>query len=91
MTGTTEIIDAIALAVADRVQPRFPVAIDLWSVDEISAWLKMSTSHVQQRILPVPGFPQAIRLPYDGKKSHPRWKAAEVIAWVSKHQEKRVA
>jgi len=40
-----------------------------------------------------PGFPQAIYLPTrSGKgRSHPLWKAAEVIKWAEGHQERRVA
>jgi predicted DNA-binding transcriptional regulator AlpA len=68
-----------------------PIEHDLWGAVEIADYLKMSESHIRQRILPLPGFPQAIRLAYNGRSSHPRWKAIEVIQWVESHQEARVA
>jgi len=40
----------------------------------------------------MPGFPQAIRLPAPtGGRGNPLWKANEIVEWVYKFQEKRVA
>jgi predicted DNA-binding transcriptional regulator AlpA len=63
---------------------------DLWDVEAIAKYLKMAESYVGNRIVCLPDFPQAIRLP-TGKRSHPRWKAIEVIRWVEQFQEKRAA
>ncbi len=82
------------IEVIDRLSPRIPVVVDLWSVREIAAYLKRSPSVVRERISALPGFPQAIRLPVPGGRTgrgNPLWKAREVIAWAEKHQEHRVA
>jgi hypothetical protein len=63
----------------------------LWDKTDIADYLRMSASHVSQRLLCQPGFPQAIRVPYQDRYTQPRWKAVEVIAWVEKFQEDRVA
>ena len=85
------IIDQLAAAIAGYMPPTIPLSVALWSLAEIAAFLKMSPHSVRQRIVPLPGFPQAIRLPSGKTKPHPRWKAKEVIAWADKHQERRVA
>lgn len=60
---------------------------ELWSVDEISLFLKKSKRTVYAAVITVPDFPNAIRLPSEkGKKAHPLWLAKEVIDWVMKHQ-----
>ncbi len=88
MSELAQLIKAI-----DRLSPRIPIVVDLWSVREIAAYLKRSESVVRERVTALPGFPQAIRLPAPGSKrgrGNPLWKAREVIAWVEKHQEHRV-
>lgn len=82
------LLDAI-----NNLSPRIPIAVDLWSVREIAAYLKRSEAVVRQRITALPGFPQAIRLPVAGGRrgGQPLWKAKEVIAWTEKHQENNVA
>jgi predicted DNA-binding transcriptional regulator AlpA len=84
-------IEALADALAAR-QPRIPIEVDLWGTKEIAAYLKMIASQVGQRYAPRPDFPKAIRLPtHDGHRSHPRWKAVDVIAWAEKYLERRRA
>lgn len=72
-----------------RLRTPIPVDVDLWSSDEIAAYLKVSAFQVMNRYAPLPDFPKAIRLPTGtGSKGFPRWKAKDVIAWAEKHQEK---
>ncbi len=81
------LIDQLAAAVAARVN-RIPIEIDLWSATEIAEYLKVTSRHVLERFAPHPTFPRAIRLPTcGGGTGQPRWKAVEIIEWVSKHQE----
>lgn len=87
-----DMIDQLAEAIALHMPTPIPLSVDLWSSKEIAAYLKKSEREVIERVVVVPGFPQAIRLPtLRGSKSHPRWKAIEVIEWAERHQEKRVA
>lgn len=91
MNLTQNEIEALADAIAAR-QPNIPIEVDLWGMAEIARYLKMSVSQVAQRYTPMPSFPAAIRLQTaDGHRSHPRWKAVDVIAWAEKHMEKRRA
>lgn len=91
MTDDQGIIDRIASAVAARI-PRVPLDVALWGADEIADYLAVSRRQAAEKVVMLPGFPQPIRLPVlRGGKGHPRWKAAEVIAWAESHQEKRAA
>jgi len=65
-----------------------PIEVDLWSSDEIAAYLKRDRRQVMERIVALPDFPKAIRLPASGGgRSQPLWKAAEVIEWATSYQE----
>jgi hypothetical protein len=86
------LIERLAEEIAMRIRPAIPLSIDLWDAETIGAYLKKSSRQVRERYAPLPGFPQAIRLPSGGaEKSHPLWKALEVIKWAEKYQEKRPA
>lgn len=64
-----------------------PLEHALWSTKEIGEYLQRPAQVVRERVVTVPGFPEAIRLPnFGGGKSHPRWRAIEVIQWVESHQ-----
>lgn len=87
-----DLIDQLAAAVAARVQPRVPLDVALWSVEDVANYLNSTPKSVCNNIMPVPGFPAAIRLPTKtGGRGHPMFKAAEVIAWAESYQERRVA
>lgn len=77
-----EDIEKIADAVAARIKPAIPVDVDLWSAKELGAYFKVSERQARDRIAAMPGFPQPLRLPSPTGRAHPRWKAAEVIAWA---------
>lgn len=63
------------------------MSAELWTIDEISSFLKKSRATVYARIINVPDFPKAIRLPSSsGKSLHPLWRADEVQKWVFKYQ-----
>jgi predicted DNA-binding transcriptional regulator AlpA len=51
----------------------------------VAALLSVSAAHVLERIAPRPGFPAALRI---GGTGHPRWKAAEVLAWAEQERER---
>lgn len=53
----------------------------LWSLKSVAAWFEISERKARD-LVNTPGFPRASRLPSDGEGlGHPRWLAAEVIAW----------
>ena len=80
-------IQRLAAAIADKIRPAVPFEHQLWTTEEIAAYLKVSTSKVYQRYASQPDFPGRIELPTsEGRRSHPRWKAIEVIRWVESYK-----
>lgn len=88
-----DLIERIAVAVANHVRPALPVSVTLWDVERIAEYLVRSPKVVRERVVTLPGFPKPIRIPsvQSGKdelaKALPRWKAAEVIAWAESYRE----
>jgi len=82
------LIEKLAAALAARLPPAIPFEIDLWDVATIARLLKRNESQVRNRIVCLPDFPKAIRLP---ATSGPQlYRAAEVLAWPGKYQEKKL-
>lgn len=83
----TELIDRLADAVIDRMQPPVPMAVRLWDAKTIAAYLHRSPAVVLERVVTLPGFPAPFRLPTQSEsKGQPLWKAVEVVAWVEGHR-----
>lgn len=82
-----DLILRIGELLAKHVAPVVPLEHALWSTKDIGEYLQRPAQVVRERIVCLPGFPEAIRLPNGaGGKSHPWWKALEVIEWVESHQ-----
>lgn len=80
------LIEKLAAALAAQLPPPIPIEIDLWDVVTIARLLKRNESQVRNRLVCLPDFPKAIRLP---TAAGPRlYRAAEVLAWVGKYQDK---
>ncbi len=58
------------------------MADDVWSVEEIAAYLKLSVGSIRNHVLSSAGFPSPVNLPSGGR----RWLAKEVRAWVEKRR-----
>lgn len=84
-----EMIQQVAAALAAQLQPPIPVAIDLWDVATIARVLKRSETQVRNRMICLPDFPKAIRLPAaGGGRAQPLYRASEVLEWTRKYQDR---
>jgi len=84
-----EMLDRLAAAVASKIQPPVRIEDDLWSIENIAAYLKRDASTIRERIACLPSFPKAIRIPAVGvKRSQPLYKESEVRCWAERHQER---
>jgi hypothetical protein len=84
-----ELIQQMAVAVAQHLQPAILVNVDLWDVATIARVLKRSESQVRNRLICLPDFPKAIRLPVEGGgRGKPLYRANEVPEWTRKYQDK---
>ena len=57
------------------------MAPEIWTANDIAAWLKYSRRHVAERLIFERGFPAPIR---DGKGVHRRWLKDDIIEWATK-------
>lgn len=62
-----------------------PAERRLWGMAEIADYSGYSVSHVAQKIVCLPGFPDAVRV---DKSSQPRWPAGEVMSWFEGRRRK---
>lgn len=84
-----ELIQQVAAALAAQLQPPIPVSIDTWDVATIARVLKRSETTVRNRLICLPDFPKAIRLPVaGGGRCQPLYYATEVLAWMRKYQDR---
>lgn len=84
-----ELVEKLAHALSERMRPSIPLAVDLWDIATVAQYLKRDAKVVRERIVVLPDFPKAIRLPAAKGRAHPLYKAAEVIAWAEAYREKR--
>ena len=80
------LIEKLVAALVAQRPPPIPFEINLWDVATIARLLKRNENQVRNRMVCLPDFPKAIRLPVtSGPRLH---RAAEVQAWISKYQGK---
>ena len=88
-----ELMQQLAAALAAAVRPAIPIEHDLWDTERIADYLKRNTQVVRERIICLPSFPKAIRLPtMNGKgqlsRAQPLYNAMEVIKWAQSFRDK---
>jgi hypothetical protein len=82
-------IEVLADAIAKRLAKLEPFEYVLWDLNDIARYLHRNKETVRQRMVCLPSFPKAIRVPAgDAKRPHPRYYAKEVVEWAKKHQDK---
>jgi hypothetical protein len=85
-------LESLVSILQRQTHPIVPAGSELWTADDIAEYLRMNSRQVKERVVPVPGFPQAIWIPSTtGRRGQPRWKRSEVIDWAERHQDRRVA
>lgn len=77
------LIQKLAAAIADKIKPAVSFEYQLWTKEGIGNYLKVDINSVVKRYASLPDFPRRIEIPTaEGRITHPRWKAIEVIEWV---------
>ena len=89
MSEIEQLAEKVVELLDKRMKAPIPIEHALWSTKEIGEYLQRPAQVVRDRVVCVPGFPKAIRLPNAGGlgTAHPRWKASEVIAWAESFQD----
>lgn len=59
---------------------------DLWTAEDVAAYLKLSKSRVQARVVCNANFPRPVVIPTTDDGGGKRWVAKEVRAWALRHR-----
>lgn len=92
MSEIEQLAEKVVELLDKKLKSPVPIEHALWSTKEIGEYLQRPAQVVRDRVVCVPGFPKAIRLPNAGGlgTAHPRWKASEVIEWVESFQDGKI-
>ena len=90
---TNDEMEALLKAILQKLSEKatraaIPVEVDLWDTEHIAAYLKRSYTTVRDKIIVRPDFPKPIKINPTQERSHPLFKARDVIAWAENLQEK---
>lgn len=67
-------------------RPAVAAEHELWTSQDIAAYLKLSAYTVERRVVVQPGFPSSVQPCATGAKAAKRWFAGEVITWLRQHR-----
>lgn len=70
----------LAKAIAAQMQPLNEHT--LWDADDCAAYIKVAHRQWLERFACRTDCPKPIRLPTNGGRGTPRWKAMEIIEWI---------
>lgn len=85
-TDLVKLINSIQELIRQLQHPTVAAEHELWTSQDIAAYLKLSAYTVERRIVVQPDFPKSIQPCSAGVKAAKRWFAAEVITWVRQHR-----
>lgn len=85
-TDLVNLIGSIQELIRQLQHPAVAAEHELWTSQEIAAYLKLSACTVERRVVVQPDFPMSIQPCSTGAKAAKRWFAAEVITWARQHR-----
>lgn len=78
-----ELIEQLAEGVTQRLAPKFPFDVELWSVERVSAYFNKAVPVAKRSILCKPSFPRPVKT---DKGARPMYFAKEVVEWAKDHR-----
>jgi predicted DNA-binding transcriptional regulator AlpA len=80
-------LEKLLLEILNLLKAQQATNADIWNVDDIALYMRLSRSSIQSRIICRKDFPRAIRIPTENGLGGRRWYAREVKHWVSRNRE----
>jgi len=80
-------MEKLLLEILNELKSYRAATTELWNVDDIARYIRLSRSSVQSRIICRKDFPRAIRIPSHTGLGGRRWYAKEVKSWVARNRE----
>jgi hypothetical protein len=81
-----DLLKSIEALIQQLQRPNVAFEHELWTSQDIAAYLKLSAYTVERRIVVQPSFPGSVQPCASGAKAAKRWFAGEVITWVRQHR-----
>jgi predicted DNA-binding transcriptional regulator AlpA len=80
-------MEKLLLEILNELKTQHSERADVWALEDIARYLRLSRSSVQSRVTCRKDFPRAVRIPTDSGLGGRRWYAKEVKQWLSKNRE----
>lgn len=85
-TAPVDLLSSIHELIRQLQRPTVAAEHELWTAQDIAAYLKLSAYTVERRVVVQPGFPKSVQPCATGAKAAKRWFAGEVITWLRQHR-----
>ncbi len=85
-TAPVDLLNSIHELIRQLQRPAVAAEHELWTSQDIAAYLKLSACTVERRVVIQPGFPHSVQPCATGTKAAKRWFAGEVITWLRQHR-----
>lgn len=86
LTAPADLLSSIQELIRQLQRPAVAAEHELWTSQDIAAYLKLSAYTVERRVVVQPGFPKSVQPCATGAKAAKRWFAGEVITWLRQHR-----
>ena len=80
-------MEKLLLEILNELKSQTAMSGELWNVDDIARYMRLSRSSVQSRVICRRDFPRAVRIPTENGMGGRRWYKAEVHEWLSRNRE----
>lgn len=80
------LLASIEALIKQLQRPNVAIEHELWTSQDIAAYLKLSAYTVERRVVVQPTFPGSVQPCASGAKAAKRWFAGEVVTWVRQHR-----
>jgi len=81
------LMERILLEILHELKSHRAATTEIWNVDDIARYIRLSRSSVQSRIICRADFPRAVRIPTESGLGGRRWYSKEVKYWIAKNRE----
>lgn len=87
-TALVDLLSSINELIRQLQRPAVAAEDELWTSQDIAAYLKLAVYTVERRVVVQPNFPTSVQPCATGAKAAKRWFAGEVITWVRQQRAK---
>lgn len=87
-TALVDLLSSINELIRQLQRPAVAPEDELWTSQDIAAYLKLAVYTVERRVVVQPNFPTSVQPCATGAKAAKRWFAGEVITWVRQQRAK---